>query len=1294
MSARNEDFLFAQEAQNKGYVSETQVEEAFRLQKRMAEELKIDERLAVILVKRGWMAEEQARRIYSLLEPEGRRTRIEGYRLVEKIGRGAMGTVYKAIHLGLHRVVAIKVLRRELVGDKIHSERLKREAQMLADLDHPNIVRAMDAGESNGFPYVVMEYVEGETLKERITRDGPFDEDTALRLARDLADALERARRMGVVHRDIKPGNVLLSKRGVAKLMDLGLAKGPVDLELTQHGATVGTPQFMSPEQAQEAGRADTRSDIYSLGATLYMMLTGRPPHSGSTMAEIITKVLYRQPVPIRARNEDVSPEVSYLVERMMLKDPELRYQTPVEVCDDIDRITGGRSIVPRGFTGNWEAWLLRQRMKKRQRLLTIAAGVLVLLGVGTFLFVRSVQRDAARERIALLEARVLEIQPPPPPAPDRPPEEEDAREAEERRRIESARRLAEQIRRVSSESGVPATNMTDVEEHIRGLEEFRTRLANLRTVEIEALAIVANGRFARAHRTAQNYQPGNLTELAARRQALISEIETASRQAWSDLLGAGKAAKPVTLEDWVSNLRQVATDLGAERFVEEDPLREQRTTVQRLARKAQEIWAKVVGFEKAFSDERFGEALRRDAFAGARRDVREAGAKVEQAHRMWTGASWYAEGARFELAPRIVERVQRRVERLEELVRAAWIRLVARTEEMRVPAQINQALKLLRVFENQLVLGEYPDDMQSAAVKYIKELDELALEIDAARDSVLFATARRVLSAVFEGDGEGVRSAVQKGVEETLAGDGQRARVRSLEAGADAVTSIRVAALQFLQSNAQVRRSLDSVLMKDGARRNNWRLDRVTAEGRLVSRWEGQRRETELALDDFHLAQRLEWAKDAKPRPPALHIAITELALLPNEQFAAVRDLLTVQAGLDLVLEGLRSKHATSSWFEVATHWAQHVKREQDDRETDSVKEFNRIEKYHNSGFYPQVVKLARIYLDPEGRTWFTQTRIKHEARVRKLLAYALSEIERNEMQQWLLGVRVRPLDGLRAELTYDFNVQEVGERFLFGYFQFVDEPRASGVAPVITPPERTEDSVREQRLRLLPEVNGLKRGWPLGLENIFESTKEIAVEFDLFTLASGCFLLGVDIDGVQLVVWSADPNWYRDEWALPEALRTDPTDDLIWYGRGRGVATHTGPGFGNIPGTGWEFHDYQSGKHYRRWSQKQRELETGDRFAFRPGRNYRVRVVRKGDEIRLLQAPLDDWKSDPGALVEVFRQKEPRWAKVGKNSDLAPMSRGSGRIQLLTWNTVEIDNLVLTGDVRASWRAAQKDK
>src|SRR5262245_49454409 len=402
----NEDFLFAQQAVELGFVTDAHVKEALELQKKMAEDLRLDERLAVLLVKRGYLAEDQARRVYSKIQPDkGGPGEIHGYRLLEVVGRGAMGTVYRAQHLGLNREVAIKILRPDLAGDRTQIERLKAEAAMLASLDHENIVRALDAGESNGFPYVVMEYVEGESLRDRLRREGPLPEAEALRIARALADALERARRMGVVHRDVKPGNVLLTRAGSPKLMDLGLAKGPIDLGLTQHGATVGTPQYIAPEQALDPKKADTRSDIYSLGATLYAMLTGEPPFDGKTLAEILTKVLYEVPVPVRTRRPSVSAEAGYLVERMMLRDPSLRYRTPALVVGDIDRLTAGTSILPKGFSGNWEAFLLRKRVRRTSIVVGVAAAVLLVGGFGWKWVNDLLSSRSERERVTDLAA-------------------------------------------------------------------------------------------------------------------------------------------------------------------------------------------------------------------------------------------------------------------------------------------------------------------------------------------------------------------------------------------------------------------------------------------------------------------------------------------------------------------------------------------------------------------------------------------------------------------------------------------------------------------------------------------------------------------------------------------------------------------------------------------------------------------------------------------------------------------------------------------------------------------------
>ena len=183
MTAENLDFLFAEEARRLGYVTEAQVDEAIQLQRHMADDLQIDERLHVLMHKRSWLSEEQVRKVMAHVQPRGNKAQIEGYRLIAKIGGGAMGTVYRARHERLNRDVAIKILRRDLGEDPTQMERLRAEARLLASLDHPNVVRALDAGEAGGYPYFVMDYVEGENLRDRIAERGPLDEGEALEIA-------------------------------------------------------------------------------------------------------------------------------------------------------------------------------------------------------------------------------------------------------------------------------------------------------------------------------------------------------------------------------------------------------------------------------------------------------------------------------------------------------------------------------------------------------------------------------------------------------------------------------------------------------------------------------------------------------------------------------------------------------------------------------------------------------------------------------------------------------------------------------------------------------------------------------------------------------------------------------------------------------------------------------------------------------------------------------------------------------------------------------------------------------
>ena len=264
---------------------------------------------------------------------------FQDYELLDRVGAGAMGTVFKARHKRLNRIVAIKILKPSLARDKRYVERLRREARIVASLSHPHIVTGYDLGEEGGYHFFVMEFVEGKSLRQLLTEWGMFSEDYVLRVARETAMALDHAYQRDVIHRDIKPGNILIDENGKVKLTDMGLAKGPADLTLTRDGATVGTPMYISPEQARNPQDVDVRSDLYSLGATLYHMATGMPPFSGETMAVLITKVLNENVVPPDEANSAVSHGMSLVIRKLLAKNLTVRYQTPRELLNDLDLI-------------------------------------------------------------------------------------------------------------------------------------------------------------------------------------------------------------------------------------------------------------------------------------------------------------------------------------------------------------------------------------------------------------------------------------------------------------------------------------------------------------------------------------------------------------------------------------------------------------------------------------------------------------------------------------------------------------------------------------------------------------------------------------------------------------------------------------------------------------------------------------------------------------------------------------------------------------------------------------------
>ncbi len=276
------------------------------------------------------------------------RQRIEsvgGYQLISRLGRGGMGAVFKARQTSMDRVVALKILPPRLARDAQFVERFLREARAAGRLSHPNIVSGIDAGEADGYYYFAMEYVEGETLHELIKRQGQLDQSEALRLAAQIASALAHAHAHGLVHRDVKPQNVIVAADGTAKLCDLGLARSTEeDQGLTATGTALGTPHYIAPEQVEGRGDVDRRADLYALGATLYHMLAGSPPFTAATGAKVMAMHLSEPPPPLGQAAPGVSPALAALVARLLEKEPDGRCQSAEEVAEDLEQIAAGRA--------------------------------------------------------------------------------------------------------------------------------------------------------------------------------------------------------------------------------------------------------------------------------------------------------------------------------------------------------------------------------------------------------------------------------------------------------------------------------------------------------------------------------------------------------------------------------------------------------------------------------------------------------------------------------------------------------------------------------------------------------------------------------------------------------------------------------------------------------------------------------------------------------------------------------------------------------------------------------------
>lgn len=294
------------------------------------------------------------------------------YEIVALLGQGGMGEVYRAKDTRLNREVALKVLPAEVSGNREFKQRFEREARAISSLNHPHICSLYDVGEDEGIEYLVMEFLEGETLSQRLSR-GQMPLEEVFRYGIQIAQALEKAHSQGIVHRDLKPGNIMITRSG-AKLLDFGLAKlRELDAnslfgstmshnELTVAGSLLGTPQYMSPEQLH-GGEADARSDLFALGALLFEMVTGRKAFEGRNQASLITAILTQEPPPVSAVQSVSPPELDRLIQTCLAKDPDYRWQRAQDVVNQLSSLAQGRypsrswsgAAKPRRRVGSWK---------------------------------------------------------------------------------------------------------------------------------------------------------------------------------------------------------------------------------------------------------------------------------------------------------------------------------------------------------------------------------------------------------------------------------------------------------------------------------------------------------------------------------------------------------------------------------------------------------------------------------------------------------------------------------------------------------------------------------------------------------------------------------------------------------------------------------------------------------------------------------------------------------------------------------------------------------------------------
>lgn len=344
MNDTSNDTLFARIVLDQNLCTE---EELKRCKKEFAQRLKENPTtLEQLLTEFGFVTETQAERVkQNIRDTRAASHQIPGYKILGKLGAGAMAVVYKARQLSLDRVVAVKVLPKRFTENADYVSRFYKEGKAAAKLNHNNIVQAFDVGEAGGYHYFVMEYVEGKTIYDDLARGKIFSEEEALEVVIQVGNALAHAHSKGLIHRDVKPKNIMLNKANIIKLADMGLARETSDIQAAQseQGKAFGTPYYIAPEQIRGELEIDARADIYALGCTLYHMITGRVPFQADNPSDVMRKHLKEPLTPPDHINTTLSAGISEIVEVAMAKDKSKRYETMQEMLQDLQAIQTGQ---------------------------------------------------------------------------------------------------------------------------------------------------------------------------------------------------------------------------------------------------------------------------------------------------------------------------------------------------------------------------------------------------------------------------------------------------------------------------------------------------------------------------------------------------------------------------------------------------------------------------------------------------------------------------------------------------------------------------------------------------------------------------------------------------------------------------------------------------------------------------------------------------------------------------------------------------------------------------------------